>query len=181
MNNFEIDMTASLPDGWFDLDAQQLADFGAMCFLIGISPSENHVQLRHVMLKLEPALRLNQYKIFRSKGFPRAFVTWAGLSPEVELEFAIEQKMIAPETWNGGEEIWIIDLVAPFGHADQIQDMIKTEVLAPHHEHIKRVRALRKVSESNQFRIVQWHRSGQGEIKYRVFTKEKFKEFLYKE
>ena len=97
------------PDGWFDLDAGLYADFGAMFYLAALVPFHAGRSLAAATSTFEPALRLGQYHIFRSDGFPRAFVSWAGLSPEVERRLALKRTPLRAEEWNGGPSVWLID------------------------------------------------------------------------
>lgn len=108
------------PRGWFDFTQERLADFGAMYFLASLSSFNRDRSLAAITAQLEPPLRLAQYRVFRSGGHPRAFVTWAGLDTARERAFAVEQKPLTPQDWNSGDSKWVIDLVAPFGHVEQV-------------------------------------------------------------
>jgi hemolysin-activating ACP:hemolysin acyltransferase len=140
------------PSDWFDWPQEMLADLGAMSFLAALSPfhqSRSHVQL---ITGLEPALRLGQYRIFRSDGYPRAFVTWAGLTPGAERRLALDHRTLEAHQWNSGSSKWIIDLVAPFGHLEQV-----LEVLAQKPE-VRRVRTLWHNRAGTRYRIIEWTR-----------------------
>ncbi|MEI4261842.1 toxin-activating lysine-acyltransferase [Roseovarius sp. D0-M9] len=144
------------PQGWFDWPQDMLADLGAMSFLAALSPfhqARSHAQL---FTDLEPALRLGQYRIFRSDGHPRAFVTWAGLDPEAERRLALEHRTLEPHQWNSGTSKWIIDLVAPFGHLEQVLGVLarKPEVL--------RVRTLWHNRAGTRYRVIEWTREQDG-------------------
>lgn len=48
-----------------------------------------------------------------------AFVTWARLSPEAAERYRRAPHRLAPADWKSGDQIWIVDLVAPFGGAQE--------------------------------------------------------------
>lgn len=141
------------PSDWFDLPEKQLADLGAMYFLMSLAPFHRPRTHADSFAVLEPALRLNQYQIFRSGGFPRAFLTWAGLSAEAEKRFAVDQKPLRAGDWASGKSRWIVDLVAPFGHIEQILKMLSES------KHKGSVRTLWHNKTGNKARILEWHRS----------------------
>ena len=111
----------SFPVDWFDIPHDKLADYGAMTFLAGLTNYHREQPLARAMHYFEPPLRLGHYKIFRSNGFPRAFITWAGLSPAAERAFALDHLPLEPEHWTSGSSVWLVDFVAPFGHVDQMK------------------------------------------------------------
>ncbi len=88
------------PDDWFDLPPAVLADFGAMCYLAALTRYHNRRSLQDILRDFEPALRLGQYRIFYAGGFPRAFITWAGLSAAAEYQLAVDHVALEPHEWN---------------------------------------------------------------------------------
>jgi len=68
-----------------------------------------------------PAIHLDQFRIYRNKeGDPIGLVTWAFLSKKNEELFQKGEKNLTLKDWNSGKEGWIIDFIAPFGHAKEI-------------------------------------------------------------
>ncbi|PRY80372.1 hemolysin-activating ACP:hemolysin acyltransferase [Yoonia maritima] len=146
------DPSKSLPQDWFDLSQSQLIDLGAFFFLASLTRFHRPRSLAGEFANFEPALRLNQYRIFRSNGFPRSFMTWAGLNPPAERKFAVDQCPLAPEDWNSGTSKWVVDWVAPFGHTAQ---MIK--VLAKNDQELC-VRTLWHNRTGTRARVIEWSR-----------------------
>jgi hemolysin-activating ACP:hemolysin acyltransferase len=142
----------SFPVDWFDIPHDKLADYGAMTFLAGLTNYHREQPLARAMHYFEPPLRLGHYKIFRSNGFPRAFITWAGLSPAAERAFAVDHLPLEPEHWTSGSSVWLVDFVAPFGHVDQIVPMLTQN------PDLTRVRTLWHNAAGDRYRIVQWSR-----------------------
>ena len=161
------------PDGWFDLDAELYADFGAMFYLAALVRFHAGRSLAAATSTFEPALRLGQYHIFRTDGFPRAFVSWAGLSPETERRFALERSPLRAEEWNDGPSVWLIDFVAPFGHMREIVPRL-TENPA-----LRRLRALWLTDGSDSYRIIEWTRAAAGgRVDEMVFSPAQFARHL---
>ena len=144
------------PDDWFDLPQDTLADLGAMMYLAALSRFNRTRTLPQALAQFEPPLRLGQYKTFRGGGHPRAFVTWAGLSPEAEYRLAVDHQPLLPQDWNGGSSKWLIDLVAPFGHVEEVL----TRLAANPNE--TRVRALWHNKAGTRYRVVEWTRPAPG-------------------
>ncbi|MDZ7906700.1 MAG: toxin-activating lysine-acyltransferase [Cypionkella sp.] len=147
------DNPVPFPDDWFDLPPSVLADFGAMMYLAALTRYHMRRNLQDIFLSFEPALRLGQYKLLYSNGFPRAFITWAGLSAAAEHKFAVDHIGLCPQDWNSGHSIWLVDLIAPFGHIDQIVPLLGSNQQA------NRVRTLHHNADGSRFRVVEWARA----------------------
>ncbi len=165
-------MSQTFPKDWFDLSPEKYADFGAMFYLAGLTPTHQKRSLAQVLYAFETPLRLGQYHIFRQNGFPRGFVTFAGLSREAENRYAIQEKPLKDADFTSGSSFWIVDLVAPFGQTNEIVDILKAEIPHP------RVRTNRLVGDMGQNRIVEWSRDAAGEVHMKLYRKKDFKRLL---
>lgn len=68
-----------------------------------------------------PAIHLNQFRIYKNqKGDPVALITWAYLSNDIENEYQQGKRSLKLADWKSGDNGWIIDFIAPFGHAKQV-------------------------------------------------------------
>lgn len=68
--------------------------------------------------RIFPAIALNQIQFyFNDNGAVVGYVVWAFLTPEVadRLSRCHDERLHISE-WNEGEELWILDIVAPRGH-----------------------------------------------------------------
>jgi cytolysin-activating lysine-acyltransferase len=152
--------SATFPADWFDLPDWLLADLGAAFFLISLTRYHRIRSLGAVFDALEPPFRLGQYRMFRSNGYPRAFITWAGLSLAAERRHAVDHLPLRGEDWNSGASVWLIDFVAPFGHIDQIVPMLTAN------RDLTRLRTLWHNKDGGRFRVVEWSRPvGEEEVK----------------
>lgn len=167
-------MQKEYPNDWFDLTEQQLADLGAMFFLSSLVKKYNQYKVAELVQLIEPPLRLNQYKVLTSNGFPRAFFTWAGLSDENQAQFGLNDKYFGADQWASGTNIWLVDLVSPFGHATDIREIMVNQVYTGKDIGLDTIRARRERTNGKPARISQWHRDEDGQVKYRSFSKKQF-------
>lgn len=63
---------------------------------------------------------LDQAKLYMRGQTPLAFVSRARLSPAAVTRYRQPPYHLAPSDWRSGDRVWIIDLVAPFGNAQEI-------------------------------------------------------------
>lgn len=67
---------------------------------------------------LIPAILLGQYKFYFIEGDrPRAFATWALVDDEIHRQLLLDGSTPEIDKWNSGENLWFIDIIAPFGDA----------------------------------------------------------------
>lgn len=99
-----------------------------MAWLFSASELHRRWPFAAVRQWLTPAIRLRQYRLYRENGRPVAFVTWARLSAEVETAYVRNPRGLRPEHWRSGDRIWLLDYVAPFGHAKAVAKDLKTNV-----------------------------------------------------
>lgn len=151
---------------------EKYADFGVMLYLSSLTPIHRDRMLTQAVHTFETPLRLGQYHIFRQNGYPRGFVTFAGLSNLAERRFAIKQDALKPEDYASGSSFWLIDLVAPFGQVRQMVEQLKQSIPHP------RVRANRLDSDLATNRIVEWSRDSEGEVHMRLYRQNAFRKQL---
>lgn len=69
---------------------------------------------------LLPPVILDQCRLYTKNGIPFAFFTWASVSDAVDARLRSGAARIAPHEWKSGPHVWLIDLVTPFGQADEM-------------------------------------------------------------
>lgn len=69
-----------------------------------------------------------RFRIYRDdKGAPAGCVLWASLSDEVQERVESGATRLAPADWTSGDNLWIIDVIAPKGKAGaMVEDMRNT-------------------------------------------------------
>lgn len=169
LRDAQVRSDVPLPIDWFDIPDRELSDLGAMVFLASLSRYHQPRSLAQVVANLEPALRLSQYHVFRSDGYPRAFFTWAGLDRRAERQLAVDHKPLRKEQWNTGTSLWVMDLSAPFGHLEQVVTMMASN------RQTNRVRTLWHNKAGTRARVIEWSRESYGaEIHVTSYGKKQF-------
>jgi cytolysin-activating lysine-acyltransferase len=96
--------------------------FGEMTWLLSQSVLHRHFQIADLEWLVMPALLHEQFYLFRDGDKPIGLALWAKVQPQTVKKLA--GGMIEPENrlslaeWNNGDQIWLVDLVAPFANAD---------------------------------------------------------------
>ena len=97
--------------------ASKLPVVGNVAWLYMRSQIHKHYFLQDMESRVLPPVMKGQCKLYlqtKTGGLPMAFVSWAYLSEEAEENYCATQR-IAPKDWNSGENIWLVDMIAPHG------------------------------------------------------------------
>ena len=62
-----------------------------------------------------PAIKLNQYRVFRRGDNPYAYTSWAYMDSDASDKFKKTGMIEHDSWWNNGEEVWHIDTVVKKG------------------------------------------------------------------
>jgi cytolysin-activating lysine-acyltransferase len=95
---------------------------GEMTWLLTQSPLHRHFQLSDLEWLIMPALIHQQFYMFRENDQPVGLAIWAKCKAEAVKK--LEGGMIEPqnrlslEEWSNGDQIWLVDLIAPFANAE---------------------------------------------------------------
>lgn len=103
---------------------------GNICQVMLAAASHRHVRLNYLSDVVMPAIAHGNVKIyFSDMGLPIGYAIWAFLSVEVHerLKIGADRKLHLSE-WNEGSSLWVIDLLAPFGHFENIYQDLKNNV-----------------------------------------------------
>ncbi len=103
---------------------------GAVSWLMMQQPATRHTLLSELEWRVMPPLVLDQAKLYMREESPVAYVSWAKLSDAVAKRYAEAPHQLATADWQSGEQIWIVDLCAPFGGAQEVMKGLQAEVFA---------------------------------------------------
>jgi cytolysin-activating lysine-acyltransferase len=101
---------------------RKLPVLGPVTWLLMSNPMTRHTLLSECEWRLLPALVLDQIKLYLQDEKPVAFVTWARLSDSVAERYRLAPHHLSGSDWSSGDQVWIVDVVTPFGGA---QDVLK--------------------------------------------------------
>jgi cytolysin-activating lysine-acyltransferase len=98
----------------------KLPILGPVTWLMTQQSATRHVFLADMEWRIMPALILDQAKLYMKDDMPIAFISWAYLSKSVSDRYQQSPHQLAPADWKSGEQIWIVDLIAPFGGGEEV-------------------------------------------------------------
>lgn len=91
-------------------------------------PSLRHTFINDIEWRVLPTVSLGQCKLYMKGKAPLAYVSWAMVNDEVEQRFLAGHMKLAPSEWSSGDNIWLIDVVSPFGGVKEIVADLKENV-----------------------------------------------------
>ena len=112
-----------------DKKPQTLGQVAAeILWLMTRTPTHRHFFIADAEWLIFPPISNAQFRIYRDKDMaPAGCVLWASLSDEVQQRVEAGATRLAPADWKSGDNLWIIDVVAPNGKATaMVEDMRNT-------------------------------------------------------
>lgn len=103
---------------------------GPLTWLMMQQSATKHTLISELEWRVMPPLMLEQAKLFMREESPLAFVTWAKMSPASSDRYRKAPHHLMFSDWNSGDQIWLIDIVTPFGGAQEIMQNIREHVFA---------------------------------------------------
>lgn len=88
---------------------------GHAVWLMSQSPMHRHFFMTDIEWLLLPPIVQGQFRLWRKGNLPEGFATWAFVTDEVEARLKEGIKRLAPQEWNAGPNLWLMDLITPFG------------------------------------------------------------------
>lgn len=98
-----------------------------------------------------PPFRYRQFRVFHKDKAPIAFVSWAYVSDEVEERLKAGAVRLKPEDWRSGDNLWLIDLCAPFGGGEYILKELREKVFKG-----QKVKTLQPAPDGSGMAVVEW-------------------------
>lgn len=98
---------------------------GEMAWLLTQSPLHKALAIGDLEWLVMPALLHQQFYMFRDGEQPVGLALWAKCTPQAAKK--LDGGMIEPqnrltlEEWTNGDEVWLVDLIAPFATAENRQ------------------------------------------------------------
>ncbi|MEQ5872117.1 toxin-activating lysine-acyltransferase [Sagittula sp. NFXS13] len=102
---------------------------GEITFLALQSPLHRRYALRSLDARFVVPVRLDQYRMYRVKAGPLAVATWAYVSDEMDARLREGDHALSPDDWQSGDNLWIMELIIPFGRTDEVIEDLRRTVL----------------------------------------------------
>ncbi|MCU0763038.1 MAG: toxin-activating lysine-acyltransferase [Hydrogenophaga sp.] len=109
---------------------QKLPMLGPVTWLMMQQPHTRHTLVSELEWRVVPAMMLDQAKLYMRGDAPLAYVSWARMSKEVAQRYRQPPHQLSFSDWNSGDEVWLIDMVAPFGGIPKVMEALRSEALA---------------------------------------------------
>ena len=103
---------------------------GAVCWLMMQQSATRHTFLSELEWRVMPALVLDQAKLFMRESAPIAYVSWAFLSEDVAKRCQQSPHHLSASDWKSGDQVWIVDLCAPFGGMQEVMKELREVTFA---------------------------------------------------
>lgn len=139
-------------------DEDQQRTYGALCFLYMRAAKYDAIALRNMRRLMQPPIDLRFYKVLYLDDVPRAAITWAYLTEEAERKLLITGEAIAPADWAGGQNLWLMEVIAPYKEGNlgaQLTKRFLAAVKPPHDT----VRFARFASPGKLKHVVEYYRA----------------------
>lgn len=98
---------------------------GEMTWLLSQSPLHRALRISDLEWLVMPALINRQFYLFRDSDKPIGLALWARCGPDVvaKLDKGLLEagNQLTLEDWQSGDEVWLVDLIAPFATAENRQ------------------------------------------------------------
>ncbi len=108
--------------------ASPLEVIGPVVGLMMQSLAHKYVFVSDLEWMVVPALAARQFRLYRRDGRAVAYASWALVDEHREQRLKAGQVRLAPQEWRCGDRVWLYDIVAPFGGADDIIRDIRENV-----------------------------------------------------
>jgi cytolysin-activating lysine-acyltransferase len=93
---------------------------GPVTWLMLASSATRNTLLSELESRVLPALVLDQAKLYFRDGAPVAYASWAMLSDKAAERYRRAPHHLAAADWNSGSQAWLVDILVPFGGAEQV-------------------------------------------------------------
>ncbi len=103
---------------------------GPLTWLMMQQSATKHTLISELEWRVMPPLMMEQAKLYMREESPLAFVTWAKMSPAASDRYRKAPHHLMFSDWNSGDQIWLIDIVTPFGGAQEIMKDLRENVFA---------------------------------------------------
>lgn len=103
------------------------AILGDIVWLMLQAPMYRKWSLAGVERYVLPAIHHRQFRLYHRGDIPIGYVSWAKFSDAVEKEYIAGKYALKPEDWIGGDNVWIVDCIAPYGDINSIRMHMRKE------------------------------------------------------
>ena len=93
---------------------------GKIVWLMGHSNHHNVYRVHDIYRLILPAIASQQFRVWNGEHHPQGFWIWAWLTDEASSKYEKGSSHITGKDFVGGNNLWIVEVVMPFGDARQM-------------------------------------------------------------
>lgn len=101
---------------------------GEVVWLMSQSPVHKQFFVSDLEWFVMTPVLLQQFRTYYAQDRPLGVVLWASVSAEVAERLAGGVTKLRPQDWKSGEELWAVEVIAPFGGAEEMIKDLKAKV-----------------------------------------------------
>jgi len=101
---------------------------GEVVWLMSQSPAHKQYFISDLEWFVMTPVLLQQFRLYYAKDRPLGCLFWARVSDEVEAMLKAGATKVRPQDWKSGPKLWVIEVVAPFGGAEEMVNDLKAKV-----------------------------------------------------
>lgn len=131
--------------------ADKVALLGNAVWLLTQTPTHKHLFITDLEWLVIPPVALDQFRLWRQGNLPVAFATWAYLSEEAEERLKQGVRRLSPMDWKSGENLWLMDMIAPFGGSEEAMKELREKILPG-----KKIKTLQPAPSGEGMAVVEW-------------------------
>lgn len=101
---------------------------GEVVWLMSQSPLHKQFFVSDLEWFVMTPILLQQFRIFYAKDRPMGVVLWARVNDEVAGRLQAGTTKLRPQDWKSGDQLWAVEVMAPFGGAEEMIKDLKANV-----------------------------------------------------
>ena len=95
---------------------------GEITWLMTQSTSHKYFFISDLDWMIMPPVSLGQFRIFHGEKFPVGVAFWAYVDDNIGERIQKGITRMRPGDWNSGQNLWLVDLISPFGSTQKMLD-----------------------------------------------------------
>lgn len=103
---------------------------GEIVWLMSQSPLHKQFFISDLEWLVMTPVLLQQFRLFYDKDKPIGVTFWATVNDEVEERLKAGTSRLRPQDWKSGDKLWVVEVIAPFGGAEEMVKDLKAKVFA---------------------------------------------------
>src|SRR5262249_4088361 len=101
---------------------------GEIVWLMSQAPPHKQFFISDLEWLVMPPVLLQQFRLFYDQAKPIGVAFWATVDAEVEGRLAAGTTRLRPQDWKSGDRLWVVEVIAPFGGAEEMVKDLKAKV-----------------------------------------------------